>query len=113
MSQWISRINFNDYYLLITILPVIIYSKRFSVSDVWDTDVSLDNDLALSSAYNVLRQHAASHDADLDPMFLGTSAQRAAINSVMPNLRTLPSKTSAERAMQRLATQRGFELLRY
>lgn len=77
-----------------------------SVSDVWDTDVSLDNDLALSSAYNVLRQHAASHDADLDPMFLGTSAQRAAINSVMPNLRTLPSKTSAERAMQRLATQR-------
>ncbi|KAH7718971.1 TBC domain-containing protein [Aphelenchoides avenae] len=65
-----------------------------SVSDVWDAGVSLDNNLAHSSAAKVLEQHAARNvQSDTD-------------NTIMPKCNPPPSKNVKVQAMQRLATQR-------
>ena len=66
----------------------------FSVSDAWETSVSLDTHAATSSAAKVLERHAAMNCYDV----------------IMPPVSSVPSKSSKIEAMQRLAVQKGFFL---
>lgn len=79
-----------------------------SVSDVWDTAVSMDDTLILSTAAKVLEKHAAGQSTtQLD--FLSSCPPRND-DSVMPNCYPVLSKHHKAQAMQRLATQRGLFL---
>uniref|UniRef100_A0A915EAT6 Rab-GAP TBC domain-containing protein n=1 Tax=Ditylenchus dipsaci TaxID=166011 RepID=A0A915EAT6_9BILA len=68
-----------------------------SVSDVWDAGVSVDDDLAITSAAKVLELHAATATSN---------HSRANDDIIMPNCQPVPSKNNKTQAMQRLATQR-------
>lgn len=67
----------------------------FSVSDVWDTDITVNDKLAHDSANRVLAQHASGtlpESAPRSPKAVGNKAQ------------SINFKTSA---LQRLAMQKG------
>ncbi|KAL7076307.1 hypothetical protein ACQ4LE_004210 [Meloidogyne hapla] len=70
-----------------------------SVSDAWDTAVSMDDTLVLSTAACVLERHASEQKIPSD----GVSKED---DYVMPNCYSAPSKHHKTQAMQRLATQR-------
>lgn len=70
----------------------------FSVSDVWDAGVTLDDNLALTSAVKVLELHAASG---------ASNDNKNQDEIIMPNCNPIPSKNSKIQAMQRLAIQKG------
>jgi hypothetical protein len=71
-----------------------------SVSDAWDTAVSMDDSLILSTAACVLEKHAAEQQAPQ------TECVFREDDYVMPNCYSVPSKHHKTQAMQRLATQR-------
>jgi hypothetical protein len=77
---------------------------NLSVSDVWDTAVSVDDGLVLSTAARVLERHAAGQIAEEN---FGGGGMARNEDSVMPNCYPALSKHHKAQAMQRLATQRG------
>jgi hypothetical protein len=79
------------------------HSNFYSVSDVWETGISVDDTLVLSSAAKVLERHAAGQQ----PMDDMVAAYARSEDAVMPNFYPVLPKQHKAQAMQRLATQRG------